>query len=358
MTAIYDALPRAFRAIVPRPEDRIPVTPLTGIHAGLASLPLVLLAYLARRPQTYVLRLLVLPIAVLPLIHVSFGNVWTIPSLNVYNWGQSYRTGLLVEVLVAKALEIALTKQGMLKHDEKTLHPDTRASESLRSALALLCTTRGLSFKFSGGTHGPPPKRPQERFGMVFDLITFIAVLVFNTPASAWPPVMDNPWVANSLHELWSLRWHQLLRRTFYVFGGIPGFYLAGPFGMLFGTFLASGLFHETSIYAMGKGLDPHPVLFFAIQAPLMVGERMWRQVTGRRVGGALGRAWVYFVIFVVAQPMVDSWHRRGLGGGMVIPPFLSPARLVVLPLLQHTSSRTIDSLGNIIGSGNNSRTM
>ena len=30
----------------------------------------------------------------------------------------------------------------------------------------------------------------------------------------------------------------------------------------------------------------------------------------------------------------VDAWHRRGLAGGLVIPPILSPTRQLLWPLL------------------------
>lgn len=37
---------------------------------------------------------------------------------------------------------------------------------------------------------------------------------------------------------------------------------------------------------------------------------------------------------------LVNAWHRRGLGGGMVIPPFISPTRLLLVPIVQ----RLLDS--------------
>jgi hypothetical protein len=54
----------------------------------------------------------------------------------------------------------------------------------------------------------------------------------------------------------------------------------------------------------LGRGLDHTVTLFFASQGPILIGERLWRQVTGRRVGGPIGRLWVYFVMFIAAQPM------------------------------------------------------
>ncbi|KAH9997972.1 membrane bound O-acyl transferase family-domain-containing protein [Russula vinacea] len=170
-------------------------------------------------------------------------------------------------------------------------------------------------------------------FSMVYDLITLFAVAVLGHSPSAWPPVMDNPWASQSLHEFWAKRWHQLFRQTFLVFGGIPGRKIGGDVGLVLGTFLASGLFHECTILAMGREWDSRVPLFFLMQGGSVIGERVWKKITGRRVDGLLGRLWVYFDIMILGQPLVDAWHRRGLGGGMVIPPWISPARLILIPV-------------------------
>ncbi|KAI9443128.1 hypothetical protein H4582DRAFT_1922575 [Lactarius indigo] len=172
-------------------------------------------------------------------------------------------------------------------------------------------------------------------FGMVYDLITLFSVAFLSHSPSSWPPVMDNPWAAQSLHEFWAKRWHQLLRQTFLVFGGIPGRKIGGNVGLVLGTFLASGFFHECTILAMGREWDSRVPLFFLMQGGSVIGERIWRKTTGRRVGGFLGRLWVYFDIIILGQPLIDAWHRRGLGGGMVIPPKLSPARIVLIPTIR-----------------------
>ncbi|GLB38364.1 putative membrane bound O-acyl transferase family protein [Lyophyllum shimeji] len=373
------------------------------------------MAYLARRPDTYLFRLLLLPAALCGIVASAYRFVWTIPELNVYNWGQC----LLAAVTIAKALEYAFHQEGMLKVGE------TRPGEAKGKAIAngqttptaqrgltfipsglydsveLMHTLRGLQWKFGQGVHIPKHTRPLERkaflratflsfarnfilldfwesvlklfpgvgtpaggtmfyptlqpfcryivstvihmltgsallagFGMVYDLITVIAVGCLDSSPASWPPAMDDPWSADSMHALWSKHWHQFLRQTFLVLGGYPGKWLAGDLGMLFGTFIASGLFHECAMYSMGRGFDHTVSSFFAMQGPILLLERFWRKLTRRRVGGWPGRLWVYFNLFILAQPMVDAWHKRGLGGGMVIPPFLSPVRLLLLPVV------------------------
>jgi len=115
--------------------------------------------------------------------------------------------------------------------------------------------------------------------------------------------------------------------------------WVAGDYGMVFGTFLASGLFHACSMYSSRRGFDYATLVFFALQGPVLMLERVWKRITGRRVGGWMGRLWVYLILFAGAQPMIDAWHRRGLGGGVIIPPALSPIRVIVLPLAKRLYS-------------------
>ncbi|PPQ69106.1 hypothetical protein CVT25_004603 [Psilocybe cyanescens] len=410
----------AFRTIVPEPEHRTPITWNNAVYPLLCYAPFIFLAYLTRRPDTYLIRLLMLPSVITSILVAAYRFTWTIPELNVYNWGQC----LFAAVAISKSLEFALNKEGMLKigesrpgvkkgkakdvpngngngyveSDEPARHPFI--ATWFYDAIEVAHTLRGLKWKFGQGAHVPKHTRPLEPsaflqatlvsfvknyltvdfleallklfpgvgeplggsmfypelspisryvvstiihmltgsailagFGMVYDLITLFAVGVMDSSPLSWPPVMEDPWTAESMHEFWAKRWHQLLRQTFLVFGGYPGKWLAGNFGMLFGTFIASGLFHECAMYSMGRGFDHSATLFFAIQGPILIIERLWRRFTGRRVGGWPGRLWVYFDMFILAQPMVNAWHRRGLGGGLVIPPLLSPARLIILPL-------------------------
>jgi len=428
------------------------------------------------------MRLLLLPTVLTCSVAVAYRYTWTIPWLNVYNWGQS----LAAAVEISKALEYALTPEGMLKHDEiepgrpakpsNNGHPNghvngndhaptrakVEASESrwpawLTDTLSLAHTLRGLSYKFSSGLHIPSQTRPLvprsaflkstlysflknfllldflesllklfpgvgnvtggsmfytsfplfqrylistfihiltgsallAGFGMVYDLCTFIAVAFFSSDPANWPPVLDDPWQSSSMHELWSKRWHQLLRRTFLVFGGIPSYHLTQVLTSfmpskairkhlpqlvaVFGTFLASGLFHEVAIYTMfsptnGYTFSLAPIIFFLAQAPALVLERLVSSLspmvtfllTGKRrkirVGGKLGQAWVWFWMFgPFAQMMVNSWHERGLGGGMVIPPWLSPARWIlprVLPQLAGFVGTLTGMIGIVVHGG------
>ncbi|KAI4522365.1 hypothetical protein K525DRAFT_223306 [Schizophyllum commune Loenen D] len=459
---LYEGFVQAYRTLVPEQKDRIPMSPEAAAFALITALPILFMAYLARRPDTYLTRLLLLPLTIMGLVSSAYRYYCVTPILNVYNWAVS----LHAAVAIAKALQYALTPEGILKRDEiapgvkapppklngkangKAPHqngdahgPDEAEKHNaaadagpggddseqlpppnvpsgpswapawLHDAVELLITMRGLKYKFGHGVHIPHETRPLERgpflratlrlfitkflivdfletciklfpgvgspfggsmiypelptaqrllvalaihamtgtaivigFEMVYYLITLIAVGLLHSDPIYWPPVLDGPHLAESMHQLWSTSWHQMLRNTFVTYGGIPGLVLGREIGRFIGgekgakvvgnslavvgTFLASGLFHEVSMSAMGRGWDNAPIIFFAMQAPILFLERAWRVVTGKRVGGWPGRLWVYFVMFVLAQPMVNSWHRRGLGGGLVIPYFVSPTKI------------------------------
>ena len=141
-------------------------------------------------------------------------------------------------------------------------------------------------------------------FNMIYNLITLLAVSLLSSSPASWPPVLDNPWSSDSMHAFWSKRWHQLLRQTFLVLGGYPGKWIAGDLGLLFGTFMASGLYHECAMYTMARGFDYTVLMFFFLQAPILLLERMWKRLTDRYVGGLIGRLWVYSILFIGAQPM------------------------------------------------------
>lgn len=140
-------------------------------------------------------------------------------------------------------------------------------------------------------------------------LATLISVGIFNQPSSLWPPLFHHPWASESLQQLWGRRWHQLLRHTFLVICGFPCGWLGqqvglGRYGMLFGTFLASGLYHEIPCYLVRGRFNWTTPLYFVSQAFLICLEHVWTSVTGRKVHGWWGRLWVYFSLIVLAQPL------------------------------------------------------
>lgn len=421
----YETIHRLYRTIIPYPKDRIPIEPHHALHLLVALLPMMYMAYLARRPDTFLLRIMLLPLVVLGILGTFFRFAVDGAEYGPNNWG----LGSFALVNVAKAIDYAWRPEGMLKIGEEKpgvlaksphemngkAHPDgagpppapssvwrRRLPAWMYDSLELLLTNRGIGWKFGVGMHIPKEHRSLERsaflsttlasclhsflvvdacesfiklvpgvkspeggtifrpelpipqryilstavhvatgtaigagFEMCYDLASLVGVGLLSNDPSSWPPVMDHPWLSDSLHVFWAKRWHQLVRETFFVFGGFFGGLIAGNVGTVFGTFIGSGLFHECGAYGLGRGFDPHVIFFFALQAPLLILERVWTRTTGHRVKGICGRLWVYFCIVILAQPLVDSWHRRGFGGGYIVDPRMSPTRLLLIPFLR-----------------------
>ena len=152
-------------------------------------------------------------------------------------------------------------------------------------------------------------------FMMVYALISFIGVVLLKQDTRAWPPVFDAPFLSTSLNEFWAKRWHQFLRRTFMVYGGLPCGYITSflpiptaakksivQIATVLGAFLASGVFHELTSTAMGHGWNGRVVWYFFMHGGLVIVERVWRKISGKRVGGWMGMVWVYFWVAVAGQ--------------------------------------------------------
>ncbi|KAI6041403.1 hypothetical protein EDC04DRAFT_2893159 [Pisolithus marmoratus] len=395
------------------------------LHLAAAVLPAVYMAYLARRPETFHLRLMLLPLVVLVTLGTFFRFIIPGAEYAAANWSMA----AFAIFIVGKVIDWAWRPEGVLKVGEETpgvfIEPltkkrgctysdsgrDSRASPSIRQyrllaglydALELLSTHRGIGWKFGVGVHVPKDHRSPERsaflcqtlaaalqsfvildfcdsfiklvpgvnspgggtifrpelpiplryilstavhaasgsmfiagFELLNSLFTLVGVGLLANDPSSWPPIFDHPWQSDSLHEFWAKRWHQVMRETVFVYGGFIGGAITGNIGVVFGTFIASGLHHELAVYAHGRGFNPQGILFFVGQALLLILEKLWRRFTGRRVQGIYGRLWVYFCIVILGQPLVDSWYRRGLGGGYIIDPHISPVRLLLIPYLR-----------------------
>ncbi|EGG13186.1 uncharacterized protein MELLADRAFT_70401 [Melampsora larici-populina 98AG31] len=87
-----------------------------------------------------------------------------------------------------------------------------------------------------------------------------------------YPPIFNSPHLSNSLNDLWSHRWHPILKRSFLTLGGKPTFWFFNQFlGLnfklsqlagLIGTFLASGILHEYAVFALLHPVNPLDHLF------------------------------------------------------------------------------------------------
>ena len=78
----------AFRAVIPANEARIPLTLQNAIYPVLCYAPFIFLAYLARRPDTYFIRLLWLPTVITTILVGTYRFYWAQPEFNSFNYGQ------------------------------------------------------------------------------------------------------------------------------------------------------------------------------------------------------------------------------------------------------------------------------
>ena len=78
----------AIYTMVPDPDDRTPYSWKCAPYFVSTLLAFLFLAYLTRRPDTYLIRLLITPLVIQGIVFCAYNYVWTTPQLNVYNWGQ------------------------------------------------------------------------------------------------------------------------------------------------------------------------------------------------------------------------------------------------------------------------------
>jgi hypothetical protein len=75
--------------------------------------------------------------------------------------------------------------------------------------------------------------------------------------------------------------------------GSYPLSFVFGRVGGVFGAFFASAVFHHIALITLNGQMELWRMLVsFGMMALGVVGERVFRQWTGRKVGGLVGWAW------------------------------------------------------------------
>ena len=174
-------------------------------------------------------------------------------------------------------------------------------------------------------------------FGIVFvmqleyDVFTIVGIAIFRQDPAQWPPIFQAPWLATSLHEIWGRRWHQLFKRTYVMLGGRPLSFVFGRPGYIFGTFLASGVFHNVVVIMLNGSVEMWCMLLsFGMMAAGIVLEDMFTALTGRRVGGWKGWLWTMSWLLMWGSLMVDGFVRAGMFASSNAVDNKSPAKAVV----------------------------
>jgi hypothetical protein len=95
----------------------------------------------------------------------------------------------------------------------------------------------------------------------------------------------------------------------------------------LLSIFIISTIFHIVLFGARQHKWAIYPLtLFYAGTGVACLLERVFRQVTGRKVGGIIGRVWTWTVLYLLSQPMVT--YEYGMGWmGAIRGPFTEEAQ-------------------------------
>ncbi|KIY64317.1 hypothetical protein CYLTODRAFT_457309 [Cylindrobasidium torrendii FP15055 ss-10] len=130
--------------------------------------------------------------------------------------------------------------------------------------------------------------------GGTYNLYALIGVCICGQSIEEWPPFYNKPWLSTSLTEFWGKRWHQAFRYTFSKVGGRPLSFITGRAGLVVGTFFISGVFHDLGYWGMhrGRGICCYTTPYFILNGVGCIVEATYKGITGKRVGGWIGRTW------------------------------------------------------------------
>ncbi|KIK92100.1 hypothetical protein PAXRUDRAFT_830285 [Paxillus rubicundulus Ve08.2h10] len=169
-----------------------------------------------------------------------------------------------------------------------------------------------------------------------YDLCIIPAVLILRQDPAQWPPAFERPWLATSVGDFWGRRWHQFFRQTF-ILGSYPFSLVFGRVGSIFGAFFASAVFHHVGFITLNGQMELwRMVVAFGMMALAVIGERAFRQWTGRKVGGFWGWMWTMGWVNLWGTLMVDAWARAGILGCPNFIGSVTPVR----PLVERTVMR------------------
>ncbi|WAQ81368.1 hypothetical protein PtA15_1A709 [Puccinia triticina] len=132
----------------------------------------------------------------------------------------------------------------------------------------------------------------------------------------------NSPLEASSISAFWGRHWHTVLQALFVEAGAIPlsalvraAFAPRRPPPKLlrltgiFGAFAVSAIMHELGIWCAGPfDRRLRTSVFFLSQALAMGLENGFKSLSGRRVGGPLGRVWAFAWLIFFGAPMIAAW--------------------------------------------------
>jgi hypothetical protein len=165
----------------------------------------------------------------------------------------------------------------------------------------------------------------------LYHVAMLVGRILLRQPASHWPPFLRRPWMATSIREFWSVRWHQFYRHFFVVFGARPGGVLLGWPGAVMGAFAMSGLMHIVGLWGAGRGaVLRHDGGFFLLMGLGVILECGFERVAGLPVQGLYGWLWTMTWTLSWASLSFESWARRGIFAIDFVPDHLRPGKFLI----------------------------
>ncbi len=86
---------------------------------------------------------------------------------------------------------------------------------------------------------------------------------------------------------------------------------------------------HELGSLTFSGCTSPHlrVARLFVLSGVGMLAELLFHRVTGRRVCGRWGAAWMWLFLMCTGAPLARTWLQYGLGGVQIIPEWASVFR-------------------------------
>ena len=148
---------------------------------------------------------------------------------------------------------------------------------------------------------------------MAYDIFAIIGTVIFRQDPAQWPPTFDQPWRATSLYDFWGRRWHQWFRHMFLICA-YPFNLVLGRSGAVIGGFIASGVLHHLFMLAFDRQSEMWRMFVpFAVMGPLLVAERAFYKVTGKKVDGVAGWVWTIVWLLIWGNVMTEGFVRGGM---------------------------------------------
>ncbi|KAG0146288.1 hypothetical protein CROQUDRAFT_722983 [Cronartium quercuum f. sp. fusiforme G11] len=147
--------------------------------------------------------------------------------------------------------------------------------------------------------------------------------------STLYPPLFPSLWGQSSIRGFWSKGWHSAFRRHITFCVASPVTQLCAPLGRkpstLIGTLSAmlfSAFFHEYALVSLAPSGDPtySTAKVWIYSAVAMLLEEIYTMVSGRKVGGWLGKIWTYSLVVLLASHAITKWINFGLGTSGIQP--------------------------------------